>query len=249
MPTTVFGHQFIVILYPEKVTFLICMSQLTTSRSSLYSLPTHLSVKVLGKYTLLSVGTPAAISRPGNKIVAETRSFFNLERLRYMAEQNSELIYTGIVLLVAPILFIYFSIKDHILYDGKTLLIECLIAGGIAIRLTALAWIARLSAGEKKWLQDQFLLAFFLPALALLVTGFTLGEPIRYVELVSGVESVEEEEDTATPEVAVVAEAQAATLSERIPPLPYALPALPDQLEAERRRQAMEEAELARIAS
>jgi uncharacterized protein (DUF486 family) len=165
-----------------------------------------------------------------------------------MAEQNSELIYTGIVLLVAPILFIYFSIKDHILYDGKTLLIECLIAGGIAIRLTALAWIARLSAGEKKWLQDQFLLALFLPALALLVTGFTLGEPIRYVELVSDVESVEEE-DTATPEVAVVAEAQAATLSERIPPLPYALPALPDQLEAERRRQAMEEAELARIAS
>lgn len=248
MPTTVFGHQFIVILYPEKETFPISMSQLTTSRSSSYSLPTHLSVKVLGKYTLLSVGTPAATSRPGNKIVAETRSFFNPERLRYMAEQNSELIYAGIVLLVAPILFIYFSIKDPILYDGKTLLIECLIAGGIAIRLTALAWIARLSAGEKKWLQDQFLLAFFLPALALLVTGFTLGEPIRFVELVSDVENVEEE-DTATPEVAVVAEAQAATLSERIPPLPYALPALPDQLEAERRRQAMEEAELARIAS
>jgi hypothetical protein len=248
MPTTVFGHQFIVILYPEKETFPISMSQLTTSRSSSYSLPTHLSVKVLGKYTLLSVGTPSQTSRPSNKIVAETRSFFNPERLRYMAEQNSELIYTGIVLLVAPILFIYFSIKDHILYDGKTLLIECLIAGGIAIRLAALTWIAQLSAGEKKWLQDQFLLAFFLPALALLVTGFTLGEPIRYVELVSDVESVEEE-DTATPEVAVVAEAQAATLSERIPPLPYALPALPDQLEAERRRQAMEEAELARIAS
>lgn len=226
------------------------MSQLTTSRSSSFSLPSHLSVKVLGKYTLLSIGTPSQQNRPSKQIVAVKRPFFHPERLRDMTDQNSELIYAGIVLLIAPILFIYFSIKDHILYDGKTLLIECLIAGGIAIRLTALVWIARLSMLEKKWLQDQFLLAFFLPALALLVTGFTLGEPIRYVTLASEVESLDEE-ITAAPEVAVAVAAESipTTQTEKTPPLPYALPALPDQLELEKRRQAMEEAELARIAS
>ena len=223
------------------------MSQLTTFRSASYSLPSHLSVKVLGKYTLLSLGTPP--TRVSNKIVPITRPFFHRERLRDMIEKNSELLYAGIVLLVAPILFVYFSIKDHILYDGKTQLFACLIAGGIAIRLAALVWIARLSILEKKWLQDQFLLAFFLPALALLVTGFTLGEPVRYATWVSVEESAEEEE-VDTPAVAAVAEPMPAAVSERIAtqPAAYSLPSYPDQLEQEK-RQAKEEAELARIAS
>jgi hypothetical protein len=223
------------------------MSQSTPLRSASHSFPSHLSVKVLGKYTLLSIGIPP--TRERKKIIPVTRPFFHRERLRYMTEQNSELLYAGIVLLVAPILFIYFSIKDHILYDGKTQLLGCLIAGGIAIRLAALVWIARLSIQEKKWLQDQFLLAFFLPAMALLVTGFTLGEPVRYATWVSVEESVEEEV-VDTPAVAAVAETMPVAVSERIPAQPTdPLPSFPNQLELERRRQAMEEAELARIAS
>jgi|LakMenE01Jun11ns_1017448.scaffolds.fasta_scaffold9955642_6 hypothetical protein len=224
-----------------------CMSQSNPLRSSSYSFPSHLSVKVLGKYTLLSIGIPPI--RESKKIIPVTRPFFHRERLRYMTEQNSELLYAGIVLLVAPILFIYFSIKDHILYDGKTELFASLIAGGIAIRLAALVWIARLSIQEKKWQQDQFLLAFFLPAMALLVTGFTLGEPVRYATWVSVEESVEEEV-VDTPAVAAVAETMPVAVSERIPSQPSdPLPSFPNQLEIERRRQAMEEAELARIAS
>ena len=224
-----------------------CMSQSTPLRSASHSFPSHLSVKVLGKYTLLSIGIPP--TRERKKIIPVTRPFFHRERLRYMTEQNSELLYAGIVLLVAPILFIYFSIKDHILYDGKTQLLGCLIAGGIAIRLAALVLIARLSIQEKKWLQDQFLLAFFLPAMALLVTGFTLGEPVRYATWVSVEESVEEEV-VDTPAVAAVAEAMPVAVSERIPAQPTdPLPSFPNQLELERRTQAMEEAELARIAS
>jgi hypothetical protein len=223
------------------------MSQSTPLRSASHSFPSHLSVKVLGKYTLLSIGIPP--TRERKKIIPVTRPFFHRERLRYMTEQNSELLYAGIVLLVAPILFIYFSIKDHILYDGKTQLLGCLIAGGIAIRLAALVWIARLSIQEKKWLQDQFLLAFFLPAMALLVTGFTLGEPVRYATWVSVEESVEEEV-VDTPAVAAVAETMPVAVSERIPAQPSdPLPSFPNQLELERRTQAMEEAELARIAS
>jgi len=223
------------------------MSQSTPLRSASHSFPSHLSVKVLGKYTLLSIGIPP--TRERKKIIPVTRPFFHRKRLRYMTEQNSELLYAGIVLLVAPILFIYFSIKDHILYDGKTQLLGCLIAGGIAIRLAALVWIARLSIQEKKWLQDQFLLAFFLPAMALLVTGFTLGEPVRYATWVSVEESVEEEV-VDTPSVAAVAEAMPVAVSERIPAQPSdPLPSFPNQLELERRTQAMEEAELARIAS
>lgn len=225
-----------------------CMNQSTPLRSASYSFPSHLSVKVLGKYTLLSMGTPPT-SPVSKKVVAITRPFFHPERLRDMTEQNTELLYAGIVLLVAPILFIYFSVKDHILYDGKTELVACLIAGGIAIRVAALVWIARLSIQEKKWLQDQFLLAFFLPALSLLVTGFTLGEPVRYATWVSVEESVEEEAADSQ-EVAAMAEPQSAAVSERIPSQPaYSLPSFPNQLELERRRQAMEEAELARIAS
>jgi hypothetical protein len=166
-----------------------------------------------------------------------------------MAEQNSELLYAGIVLLVAPILFIYFGFKDHILYDGKTQFVACLLGGGIAIRLAALVWIGRLSIQEKKWLQDQFLLAFFLPALSLLATGFTLGEPVRYATWINVEESVEEEAADSQ-EVAAMAEPQPAAVSESIPSQPaYSLPSFPNQLELERRRQAMEEAELARIAS
>jgi hypothetical protein len=100
-----------------------------------------------------------------------------------------------------------------------------------------------LSIQQKNWLQDQFLLAFFLPALALLITGFTLGEPVRYATWVNVEESVEEE-------VAAVAEPQPAAVSERIPSQqPYSHPTFPYEEELERRRQAMEEAELARIAS
>lgn len=224
------------------------MSQSTPKRSAAFSFPSHLSVKVLGKYTLLSIGTPP--TQVSNIIIPVTRPFFHPERLRDMIEQNSELLYAGIVLLIAPILFIYFSVKDHILYDGKTELLACLITGAIAIRLAALVWIARISIQEKKWLQDQFLLAFFMPALSILVTGFTLGEPVRYATWVSVEESAAEEEAVDTPDVAAVAEPSAAAVSERIATQPaYSLPSYPDQLELERRRQAMEEAELARIAS
>ena len=228
--------------------YFYCMSQSTPSRSASFSFPSHLSVKVLGKYTLISIGTPPS-SQVSNKVVAVTRPFFHPERLRDMIEQNSELLYAGIVLLVAPILFIYFGFKDHILYDGKTQFVACLLGGGIAIRLAALVWIGRLSIQQKNWLQDQFLLAFFLPALALLITGFTLGEPIRYATWVSVEESVEEEVGDSQ-EVAAVAETQPAAVSERIPSQqPYSHPTFPNEEELERRRQAMEEAELARIAS
>lgn len=227
--------------------YFYCMSQSTPLRSASYSFPSHLSVKVLGKYTLISIGTPPS-SQVSNKVVAVTRPFFHPERLRDMIEQNSELLYAGIVLLVAPILFIYFGFKDNILYDGKTQFVACLLGGGIAIRLAALVWIGRLSIQQKNWLQDQFLLAFFLPALALLITGFTLGEPIRYATWVSVEESAEEEE-VDTPAVAAVAEPMPAAVSERIATQPaYSLPSYPDQLEQEK-RQAKEEAELARIAS
>ena len=224
-----------------------CMSHSNPLRSASYSFPSHLSVKVLGKYTVLSIGIPP--TRESKKIIPVTRPFFHRDRLRLMTEQNSELLYAGIVLLVAPLLFIYFSIKDHVLYDGKTQLLACLIVGGIAIRLAALVWIARLSIQEKNWLQDQFLLAFFLPAMALLVTGFTLGEPVRYATWVSVEESIEEEV-VDTPAVAAVAETMPVAVSERIPAQPAdPLPSFPNQLELERRTQAMEEAELARIAS
>jgi hypothetical protein len=53
-----------------------------------------------------------------------------------------------------------------------------------------------------------------------------------------------------TPAVAAVAETMPVAVSERIPSQPSdPLPSFPNQLEIERRRQAMEEAELARIAS
>ena len=62
-------------------------------------------------------------------------------------------------------------------------------------------------------------------------------------------ESVEEEEADSQ-EVAAVAEPQPAAVSKRIPSQqPYSYPSFPNEQEFERRRQAMEEAELARIAS
>ena len=82
--------------------YFYCMSQSTPLRSASYSFPSHLSVKVLGKYTLLSIGTPPT-SPVSKKVVAITRPFFHPERLREMTEQNTELLYAGIVLLVAPI--------------------------------------------------------------------------------------------------------------------------------------------------
>ena len=81
------------------------------------------------------------------------------------------------------------------------------------------------------------------------ITGFTLGEPVRYATWVSVEESVEEEEADSQ-EVAAVAEPQPAAVSKRIPSQqPYSYPSFPNEQEFERRRQAMEEAELARIAS
>lgn len=220
-----------------------------------FSIPTYFSVKVLGKYTLLSLGTKPENPTIATRYVPETRSFFNSDRLRYLAELNEEIIYSAIFLLVTPLLFIYFGTRDAILFDGKEILMQCLLAGAIGLRCISLFWIARLAWVNKVSLQDTFLLAIFLPATALLITGLTLGEPVQYIEITSE-QAIETAEADSIAEVAAASvkdEAQAispaavATFPASAPA--YLYPKISVTAEEISRRQALEEAELARIAS
>jgi|GEM_PF-938899 len=219
-----------------------------------FSLPTYFSVKVLGKYTLLSLGKKPEKPTPTSRLIPVSRSFFNPERLRFLADLNEDLIYSGIVLLVAPLLFMYFGIRDAILFDGQEILMQCLLAGAIGLRAISLFWIARLAWVNKVVLQDQLLLAIFLPATALLLTGFTLGEPVQYIEMIADQQVAEPE--LVTEETAITAAAEEMVNPAAVATFPAYAPApafintsMQKTAEEIDRRQALEEAELARIAS
>ncbi|MEI8111665.1 MAG: hypothetical protein WCH59_11795 [Chitinophagia bacterium] len=217
-----------------------------------FSIPTYFSVKVLGKYTLMSLGRKPENANPTSRLIPVTRPFFNRDRLRYLADQNEELIYSGIVMLVTPILFIFFGTRDVILFDGKEILLQFLIAGAIGLRCISLFWIARLSWLNKVSLQDSILLAIFLPATALLFTGFTFGEPVKYIEIAANQEITETEsiiEVTETSEVVYQSNTPVAVATFPSSTPVYVNPSITRNEEEITRRQALEEAELARIAS
>lgn len=228
------------------------MNQPTALPESDFALPTYFSVKVLGKYTLLSIGTKPEKTIPLTRSIPVKRTFFNADRLRYLAALNEDLIYSGIVLFIAPLLFMYFGIRDAILFDGQEILMQCLVGGAIGLRCVSLTWIARLAWVNKVSLQDQFLLAIFLPATALLVTGFTFGEPVRYIEIHTNAVIAAPEVSTvvaeASKEAAPLATATAAAATPVSVPDTFT-PTISVTAEEIRRRQALEEAELARIAS
>ena len=64
------------------------MNQPTALPESDFSLPTYFSVKVLGKYTLLSLGTKPEKPVAATRTIPYIRPFFNTDRLRYLAERN-----------------------------------------------------------------------------------------------------------------------------------------------------------------
>lgn len=228
------------------------MNPSTALPESDFSLPTYFSVKVLGKYTLLSLGTKPEKLTPATRLVPVIRPFFNIDRLRYLADRNEDLLYSGIVLLIAPLLFMYFGIQDAILFDGQEILIQCLLAGAIGLRGISLIWIARLAWVNKVSLQDPFLLAIFLPATALLITGLTLGEPIQYMEITNQQVTTETETNAVvaqTAEEEVPMATSTAAAASQVPLPNYSKPAITVTAAEMQRRQALEEAELARIAS
>ncbi|MBU3744817.1 MAG: hypothetical protein FGM61_09800 [Sediminibacterium sp.] len=200
----------------------------------------------------MSWGTKPERSIPASRLIPVKRPFFNSDRLRYLAEQNEDLIYSGIVLLFAPVLFMYFGIQDAILFDGQEILMQCLLAGAVGLRCISLTWIARLAWVNKVSLQDQFLLAIFLPATALLVTGFTIGEPVRYIEIATNQEIVAPEISTAVADASKEEMQLASATAKAVYPVYAPASVNPTRsvtADDVRRRQAIEEAELARIAS
>ena len=230
------------------------MTSSTAIPDTEFSLPTYFSVKVFGKYTVMSLGKKPEKLTPATRLIPVTRSFFNPERLRFLADLNEAIIYSGIVLLVAPLLFMYFGIRDAILFDGQAILMQCLLAGAIGLRAISLFWIARLAWVNKVVLQDQLLLAIFLPATALLITGFTFGEPVQYIEMIADQQVAEPELVTEETAISAAAEqmvnpAAVATFPAYAPAPAYVNTRVNITAEELNKRQALEEAELARIAS
>lgn len=214
-----------------------------------FPLPSYLSVKVLGRYTILRIGTPPERAKQPYAAAYKSyrRSFFNIARLEETFNEQGELLYGGLILLIAPCLFIYFSLNDHILFDGTTLFLKTLAGGAIGLRLFAMSWIGRISYQRRQWLQDPMLLAIVMPALSLIVAFIHLSaldedERSRAIaerrrnQAAGKPEPTEEILPTAPPEKTV----------------PQTIPAVAttESIAAQKKRmQELEEAELARIAS
>ena len=214
-----------------------------------YSLPSHLSIKVLGKYTVLKIGTPPARkkAKPRINIKKYRRSFFHLDRLEDTFNNFGELLYGGLVLLIGPILFVYFCLTNFVLYDGTELFLQTIGIGALIMRVFVMSWIARQSFVYRCSLQDPLLLAIIFPAIACIVTGIFLSdvEEDRRALLVGSQQeklSTEPVWETTLPPQSIPAELVS------VQPLSAAAQA--ELLAAQQRRiQELEEAELARIAS
>lgn len=223
------------------------MSQ--TNTAGALRLPSHLSVKVLEKYTVLRIGQPARnhqTARPLN-FRPYRRSFFHLERLEETFNNYGEFLYGGLILLFTPWLFIYFSLTTFILHDGTELFIQTLGIGALAIRLFVLGWIARQAYISKCSLQDPLLLAIVLPAFGCLVAGIVLSgldEDKRAIRLSANNQQKKVEEISGMASEVETMPAIKTTVQ------PLSPAAMAEALAEQKKRiQELEEAELARIAS
>jgi hypothetical protein len=223
------------------------MSQ--TNTAGALNFPTHLSVRVLGKYTVLKVGQPARKNRMDTPLNFRPyrRSFFHLDRLEETFNNYGELLYGGLILLFAPVLFIYFSLTTFILHDGTELFLTTVGFGALAIRLFVLGWIARLSYVYKCSLQDPLLLGIVMPGLACIVTGIVLSDLDENKRAKGLCESKQERTAKDISESHQTEESMPAAVTAVQPLSPAAIAeALAEQ---KQRIQELEEAELARIAS
>jgi hypothetical protein len=204
-----------------------------------FPLPSYLSVKVLGRYTILRIGTPP--ERTKQPYTAAYKSY------RRSFNEQGELLYGGLILLIAPCLFIYFSLNDHILFDGTALFLKTLAGGAIGLRLFAMSWIGRISYQRRQWLQDPMLLAIFMPALSLIVAGIhlsALDEDERSRAI------AERRRDQAAGKPEPTEEILPIALPEKTVPQTMPAVASTESIAAQKKRmQELEEAELARIAS
>ncbi len=214
-----------------------------------FPLPSYLSVKVLGRYTILRIGTPPERTKQPYAAAYKSyrRSFFNIARLEETFNEQGELLYGGLILLIAPCLFIYFSLNDHILFDGTALFLKTLAGGAIGLRLFAMSWIGRISYQRRQWLQDPMLLAIFMPALSLIVAGIhlsALDEDERSRAI------AERRRDQAAGKPEPTEEILPTALPEKTVPQTMPAVASTESIAAQKKRmQELEEAELARIAS
>lgn len=215
-----------------------------------FSFPSHLSIKVLGKYTLLKLGTPPARkkAKPRINIQKYRRSFFHLDRLEDTFNNFGELMYGGFVLLLAPLLFIYFSVTNFVLYDGAELFLQTIAIGALVIRVFVLIWIARQSTIYRCSLQDPLLLTIVMPAIACIVAGIFLSD---VVEDRRALLLATQEEKKQTEPVRETATILPQSIPVELVPVQPISPAAQAELIAARQKriQELEEAELARIAS
>jgi len=223
------------------------MSQ--TNSAGALNFPTYLSVRVLGKYTVLKIGQPARKNRidPPLNFRPYRRSFFHLDRLEETFNNYGELLYGGLILLFAPWLFIYFSLNTFILYDGTDLFITAVAVSALAIRLFVLGWIAYQAYVNKCSLQDPLLLAIVMPALACIITGIVLSDldENKRAKVLCHTNQEKKAKDISE---TYLSEESIPTAVIAVQPLSPA--ALAEALAEQKQRiQELEEAELARIAS
>lgn len=214
-----------------------------------YSFPSHLSIKVLGKYTVLKIGTPPVRKKANPRINLNKyrRAFFHLDRLEDTFNNFGELLYGGLVLLLAPLLFVYFSITNFVLYDGTELFLQTIGIGAVIIRIFVLIWIARQSSIYRCSLQDPLLLAIAMPAIACIVAGIFLSN----VEEDRRALIIGTQQENFNVEPVRQADLPMQPIPVEIVPVQPLSPAVQAEVIAaqQKRIQEIEEAELARIAS
>ena len=157
-----------------------------SQNENLFSYASNFKVKLFGRYTLFNFTrsvqlTPAELSIV-NKPVEHPAFLNNMSRMEELIENHSELLFTGVFIFIAPLLFILFCIADHVTFDAMDIYLQILLVGGVALRAFATFWIAHIAAEQGRTSKNWMVLAAILPGTSLLLIGLTskLTQPYAY---------------------------------------------------------------------
>ena len=158
----------------------------TSRNENSFSYDSNFKIKLFGKYTVFNFTrsvnlSPVQVSAT-NKPIEHPAFLNNMNRLEELFANHSEQLFAGLFLMVAPLLFMYFCIMDHVSFDAMEVYTQFLLIGGIVLRVFSAVWVANLAQEQDRSAKSWVLLSILLPGTSILMMGLTskLTQPMAY---------------------------------------------------------------------
>jgi hypothetical protein len=161
-------------------------SNYTSRNENSFSYDSNFKIKLFGKYTVFNFTrsvnlSPVQVSAT-NQPIDHPAFLTNMNRLEELFANHREILFAGLFLMVAPLLFMYFSIMDHVSFDAMEEYAQFIIIGGIVLRVFSAVWLANIAKEQNRSAKSWILLSVLLPGTAILMMGLTskLTQPMAY---------------------------------------------------------------------